>query len=252
VLLIPCIDLRAGRCVRLRQGDFGAETQYPTDPMHLAERYRALGATWLHVVDLDGARNGAAANTPTILSLTQRGGLRLQVGGGVRSPAVVESLLTAGVARVVIGSAAIERPNEVSEWLRAFGAERVCVALDVRRDAMGEPIVRTHGWTRNSALTLWDAVAAFPRGAVKHILCTDIERDGTLEGPSLQLYAAIRGRFPEFAWQASGGISRGSDLIALKRLGLAAALSGVALLEQRISSEEMQPFWPDASSPALT
>lgn len=250
MLLIPSIDLRGGRCVRLRQGDFATQWTYAIEPGLLAERYCALGARWLHIVDLDGAKDGRMVNTPIIAALARHPTLSLQVGGGVRQPAVIESLLSAGVARVVIGTAAVQRPEEVALWMKEFGANRVCLAFDVRLAAAGEPQVRTDGWTRNSAVSLAKAIAEFPRGLVKHVLCTDIDRDGTLRGPNIPLYRECRAQFPTFHWQASGGIRDSHDLSALRRIGLAAAVSGTALLEERISVTEFQSFLPDASSPA--
>src|SRR6267154_2237211 len=173
--LIPAIDLRAGRCVRLLQGDFAAETRYAPDPEQLARGYRALGAGWLHVVDLDGARDGARANAPVIAALAALGTPQLQVGGGVRCPQAIRELLDVGVARVVIGSAALECPDEVAAWLAHFGAQRLCLAFDVRTETDGVPRVRTHGWTRASGLTLWEALGRLPPGSVRHVLCTDIE-----------------------------------------------------------------------------
>jgi len=206
MLVIPAIDLRAGRCVRLREGDFAAETAYAIEPAALAERYHRLGARWLHVVDLDGAKDGVAVNTPLIESLARHPTMRLQVGGGVRSAAAIEALLSAGVARVVIGSAALARPAEVATWLKCFGSERICLAFDVRMGPVHEPQVHTHGWTVSHALTLWEAINIFPPGALQHVLSTDIERDGTLHGPNLALYRLAVALFPKLAWQASGGI----------------------------------------------
>ena len=254
MLLMPAIDLRHGRCVRLFQGDFGAETRYEHEPHELLLRYRGLGATWLHVVDLDGAKDGLLANRSVVLALalaSQRA-VRLQVGGGVRSAAVIDDLLRHGVERVVIGSAAVERADEVADWIARFGADRVCLAFDVRIDSGGQPLVRTRGWTEGTSVTLWDAIARFPAGSVKHILCTDIERDGALSGPNVELYEAALRRFPDLAWQASGGVRDAADLRALACCGVAAAISGKALLEERITPEELRPFLPDASSPAST
>jgi len=251
MLLIPAIDLRGGRCVRLREGDFASETRYDIEPAALLRRYHALGARWLHVVDLDGARDGVPINLSIIERLARHPAVCLQVGGGVRSPSVIEKLLSAGVARVVIGSAAVERPAEVASWLKCFGKERICLAFDVRMDA-DQPQVHTHGWTRNRVLTLWDAIGAFPPGSLKYVLSTDIERDGTLRGPNLALYRFAMQHFPDFAWQASGGIRNAEDLTALARLGVAAAVSGKALLEERIPLKELRPFLPGASSPAST
>ena len=252
MLLIPSIDLRGGRCVRLREGDFATETAYRVGPLELARRYLAFGARWLHVVDLDGAKDGLPRNTNVIQSLASHPSLCLQVGGGVRSPAAIEALLSAGVARVVIGTAAVEQPAEVAVWLRHFGAERVCLAFDVRLGPGGEPQVRTDGWTRNSSLGLMQAIEAFSRDALKHVLCTDIQRDGTLRGPNVRLYRECLAQFPELKWQASGGIRDSHDLMVLKGAGLSAAVAGTALLEERITPAELRPFLPDASFPAST
>ena len=250
MLLIPAIDLRAGHCVRLYQGDFDAETRYPVEPLELLGRYRAFGASWVHVVDLDGARDGELGNRATISALAAEPGARLQVGGGIRSAQRIEALLEAGVGRVVIGSAAVERPQEVGAWLERFGAERICLALDVRLDARGAAMVQTRGWREAAAVTLWEALDRYPAGTVRHVLCTDIERDGALAGPNLELYATARARFPQIAWQASGGVRDARDLHQLARAGAAAAVSGKALLEQRIPVQELSAFLPDASSPA--
>jgi len=252
MLLIPAIDLRNGRCVRLYQGNFNAETRYTQEPGELLARYRALGAPWLHLVDLDGAKEGALANRAIVIELAGEPGMQLQVGGGVRSAAVIEDLLSNGIARVVVGSAAIEQPDEVASWLARFGAERVCLAFDVRLDATGEPQVRTRGWTESAGLTLWRALEPFIAVGLKHVLCTDIERDGALTGPNLSLYRSAIKRFPQLAWQASGGVRDATDLASLARLGAAAAVSGKALLEDRITFEELRPFLPNASSPAST
>jgi phosphoribosylformimino-5-aminoimidazole carboxamide ribotide isomerase len=250
MLLIPSMDLRAGRCVRLREGDFATETAYDIEPAALLERYQILGARWVHVVDLDGAKDGVAVNREVIATLARHPAMCLQVGGGVRSAAVIETLLSHGVTRVVVGSAAAQRPAEVATWLQSFGPERLCVAFDVRIGPLGEPQVHTDGWTVNSATSLWRAIEAFPEGALKHVLCTDIGRDGTLRGPNLDLYRAGLARFPNLAWQASGGIRNAVDLAALAWLGAAAAVSGTALLEERIPHRELRPFLAERASPA--
>ena len=246
MLLIPSIDLRGGACVRLLKGDFAAETRYELSAHELLLRYRSFGASWLHVVDLDGAREGTLGNLKLIHALARDSGLRLQVGGGVRSADLINDLLQHAVARVVIGSAAVERVAEVRSWLHEFGAERICVAFDVRFDALGVPQVRTHGWQQATALSLWDALAAYAGSELRHVLCTDIERDGALAGPNLELYSEALRRCPHIQWQASGGIANGADLSALAARGVAAAISGKALLEERISVEELQPFLPNA------
>jgi phosphoribosylformimino-5-aminoimidazole carboxamide ribotide isomerase len=242
--LIPAIDLKDGHCVRLLRGDFAAETRYPTTPMDLLARYRSYGADWVHVVDLDGARDGSAGNRRVITELTALPGVRLQVGGGLRDVQSVERMLEAGAARVVIGSAAVTRPDLVAEWLERFGAERIVLALDVRIDRGGTPRVATHGWQHQSELSLWDAVARLE--AARHVLCTDVSRDGALSGPNVDLYREAVARLPGIAWQASGGIRAARDLQDLEACGAAAAVSGKALLDELIPIEELAPFLPNA------
>ncbi len=251
MLLIPSIDLRGGRSVRLLQGDFAAETRYELEPHELLARYRQLGASWLHVVDLDAARDGTPINRSLIHRLATQRAVQLQVGGGVRDAAAIEQLLRGGaarggVARVVVGSAAVEQPELVAGWLEHYGVERVCLAFDVRHDEHGTPRVRTRGWQSASALSLWEAVAAFETRGLKHVLCTDIERDGALAGPNVALYREALARFPQIQWQASGGIASGADLAALAACGVPAAISGKALLEERITREELKPYLPNA------
>jgi phosphoribosylformimino-5-aminoimidazole carboxamide ribotide isomerase len=240
--LIPSIDLRGGRCVRLLRGDFAAETQYDFEPHELLSRYRSLGATWLHIVDLDGARDGRLANRDVIVTLASQRAVNLQVGGGVRSLAVVDDLLRQGLDRVVVGSAAIEQPIEVSGWLGRFGSERICLALDVRVDSNDTPLIQTHGWTQGTRQSLWDVVEGFLAAGLKHVLCTDIDRDGALEGPNTGLYAEALQRYPQIAWQASGGVRDARDLAKLRALGVSAAVSGKALLEQRMTAAELAPY----------
>jgi phosphoribosylformimino-5-aminoimidazole carboxamide ribotide isomerase len=246
MLLMPAIDLRDGRCVRLLRGDFAAETHYDVEPHELLERYQRLGATWLHLVDLDGAREGKPGNRSLVLELAGRHAMRLQVGGGIRNSATIDAFLHAGVGRVVIGSAAVNQPEQVRMWLRRFGAESITLALDVRIDSEGVPRCATHGWQVQSAISLWQAVDAYRSEGLIHVLCTDVARDGAMTGPNVELYSEAIRRFSDIEWQASGGVRVGEDLRALAAIGVAAAISGRALLEQRLSAEELEPFLPNA------
>src|ERR1700734_1207034 len=243
--LIPAIDLRAGHCVRLLHGDFAQETRYGADPAALLVKYRDLGADWLHVVDLDGARDGSLGNRPIIVHLAAQKGIQLQVGGGLRNTAAIVQMLDLGVARVVIGSAALTQVEQVRTWLEHFGAEHMTLAFDVRLDADGIPRVATHGWQRQSELSLWSAVENFTDSQLRHVLCTDVGRDGALTGPNVALYREAARRHPQIQWQASGGIREASDLHALAEAGAAAAISGKALLEELIPIEDLQPFLPN-------
>jgi phosphoribosylformimino-5-aminoimidazole carboxamide ribotide isomerase len=245
--LIPAIDLRGGKCVRLLQGRFDAETVYGDDPTLILARYRALGARYVHVVDLDGARDGSQGNRTAIAALAAaHPDVSIQVGGGIRTRDVAAALFELGVQRVVVGSVAVLQPGEVHDWMREFGPDRIVLAFDVRIDAGGTPRLATHGWGTQTESSLWDAVADYlPHGAL-HVLCTDVARDGALSGPNLGLYAAAVRRFPAIQWQASGGVSTGADLCELAMTGAAAVISGRALLEERIPAEELEPFLPSA------
>lgn len=247
--LIPAIDLRDGRCVRLLKGNFDAETVYSSDPQSVLDHYRSLGARRIHIVDLDGARDGTQPNRSAILNLARARDVRLQVGGGLRTFERVRDLLDAGVERAVIGSAAVTAPDDVAAWLRDVDADRIVLALDVRVDAAGVPLLATHGWRETSTATLWSTVERFAHAGVGHVLCTDISRDGALTGPNCELYAEALRRFPELQWQASGGVASARDLADLRECGVAAVISGKALLENKISPEELRPFLPNASSP---
>lgn len=242
MLLIPSIDLRGGHCVRLLKGEFDAETRYEIDPRELLERYADAGVRWLHLVDLDGARDGTPGNRALIRQMAGQSRIRIQLGGGLRTRELAEDALAGGVSRVVIGSAAVENPALLRELLAAHGAERVCLAIDVRVDDGGTPRVRTRGWVQEHALSLWELLDSFADTPLRHVLCTDIQRDGVLGGPSFDLYAEAQRRFPAIAWQASGGIHAAADLARLDAMGLAAAISGKALLEGRIKLEELQPY----------
>jgi phosphoribosylformimino-5-aminoimidazole carboxamide ribotide isomerase len=248
--LIPAIDLKAGRCVRLFKGDFAAETVYSNDPATVLDRYVSLGARRVHVVDLDGAKDGEQPNRHIIEKLSRRGDIKLQVGGGLRTLERVHALLASGVERAVIGSVAVLKPDEVIEWFRAIDPQRIVLALDVRIDASKIPLLTTHGWQQTSTLSLWQAVERYLPAGLAHVLCTDVSRDGALTGANVELYAEAVRRFPNVRWQASGGVASGADLKALHECGVAAVISGKAMLENTISQEELRPFLPNASSPA--
>jgi phosphoribosylformimino-5-aminoimidazole carboxamide ribotide isomerase len=235
--IIPAIDLRGGRVVRLAQGDYARETVYPVDPVELAAGYAQAGARWLHVVDLDGARSGSLDNLHTIEALAGRG-LRVQAGGGIRSIDDVARLRDAGVERIVVGSLAVREPATVAAWIFEFGADAVCVALDTRADPAGRWLLPVQGWTQSSAATLEDFAPRFAACGTRHVLCTDIARDGMLSGPNLALYALLRGLAPRLAVQASGGVRGAGDIAALRASGAAAVILGRSLLEGTLTVEE--------------
>ncbi len=243
--LIPAIDIRKGRCVRLFQGDFTKETLYKIEPIELAAHYASVGARWLHVVDLDGAKIGRPENFQLITSIAQKISLLIQVGGGIRTLAHLRKALKSA-DRAVIGSLAVEQPTKVMSWFNMFDAERLTLALDVRIDASGVPMLATYGWTKPTQVSLWHLLKQYQNTGLKHVLCTDIDRDGTMIGPNIGLYESCIKRWPNIKFQASGGIRNKSDLAALEKLKVSAAISGRALLEREILIEEMAPYLPNA------
>lgn len=235
MILYPAIDLMGGRCVRLAQGRFEDATVYPADPAEALVRFAAAGARWAHVVDLDGARAGAPVQHALLARLAADAPLRLQVAGGFRSAGAVSAMLEAGAARVVIGSLAVKEPAAVRALIAAHGADRIALALDVRIVA-DTPVVATGGWTESSGRTLDEVAADFPDA--RHLLVTDIDRDGMLSGPNVALARDLAARLPHLLVQASGGVAGTDDLAALARAGAAGAVVGKALWEGRIDLEE--------------
>lgn len=231
--LFPAIDVRQGRVVRLRQGDYAQETRYADEPLAVAQRYAQAGASWLHLVDLDAAREGGYTLARLLAGIKASTPLRVQTGGGVRGEADVAALLDAGADRVVIGSLAVRDPDSVVAWSRRFGAERITIALDVRQTD-GCWSLPTSGWTENSGAVLQDLLLGYATAGLHHLLCTDIDRDGMLSGPNLALYRALHDQVPQLRLQASGGMRDIPDIVAAREAGCAGAVLGKALLEGRL------------------
>ena len=238
MILIPAIDLLDGRCVRLLHGDFNQVTLYPPSAVELARDYADAGAQWLHVVDLAASRDGAAADTSALFKLLGQAGQSVQTGGGVRTREDVSRRLDAGAARVVVGSLSVTDSTGFIGWLGHFGAGKLVAALDIRLDEQGIPWPRIHGWTDRGDRDMWQLLDELVAGGLKHLLCTDISRDGALSGPNLDLYSDITGRYPGLQLQASGGVSSLKDLQQLKPTGSAGVITGKALLEKRFSVAE--------------
>ena len=234
--IIPALDLRGGRVVRLRQGDYSRETGYAIDAMEQARRYRDAGATRLHVVDLDGARAGKFENLGVIESLAGLG-LELQAGGGVREDADLHRLFDIGVQRVVLGSIAILEPDRVFEWISTHGPERLVIALDTRR-VEGRWQLCSAGWTEAASVSLDELAPRYETGGARHLLCTDIDRDGMLSGPNLELYAHLAEMAPGLIVQASGGVRDLADVVSLKGK-VAGVILGRSLLEGQLDLAEV-------------
>jgi len=240
--IIPAIDLKDGKCVRLYKGDFDKTTEYSNDPVEMGRRFSALDVQDLHIVDLDGARSGEQKNHAIVQSIAAETGLDIQLGGGIRDRSTVAKWLTSGVSRCVVGSMAINEIPTVSKWLAEFGSERIVLALDVKLAVNGTPMLTTHGWTKDVAVSLWDCIESYSGTGIRHVVCTDVSRDGAMAGPNLGLYVEALRRYPDLQLQASGGVRNIGDLDDLRSCGVPAAISGRALLDGEITSAEVASF----------
>lgn len=247
--LIPAIDLREGRVVRLSQGDYDRQTDYAEDAVALAERYQSAGARMLHVVDLDGARSGDGHNLSTIAAIGQALRIPVQTGGGVRSLDDIAQRLEAGATRVVVGSLCIKAPQLFEAALARFGPSALVAGLDVLAEDSAQGTVwrpRAAGWTEAADSDLHALLARFGDAGLQHLLCTDISRDGMLAGASTALYEELVARYPDLAIQASGGIGEEADLVAVAATGVDACIVGRALLEGRIEHDRIRAWSPSA------
>ena len=244
-MIIPAIDLIDGCVVRLHQGDYGLRSDYGEDPLARLQRYQASGAKLLHIVDLTGAKDPKARQIPLLRELLGSLSIPVQTGGGIRSADDVRSLLDAGAARVVVGSAAVKRTDEVAGWMKIFGADKLVLALDVRINQTGNAEVAVSGWQENSGVLMDDLIRAFEPVGLRYVLTTDISKDGTLAGPNTALYAKLAQTFPTIDFQASGGIGSLDDIRAVSHTGAAGVIVGRALLEGKFTLEEAIECWPN-------
>jgi phosphoribosylformimino-5-aminoimidazole carboxamide ribotide isomerase len=233
--LYPAIDIYAGKCVRLYQGCYQQATIYADDPIVVAKQFAEAGATYLHVVDLDGAKQGVSINQQTALAIAKLTQLPMQFGGGIRTCAQIATLLEAGIARVVLGSISVLQPQQVKNWIKEFGTEKIVLALDVRFNELNQPLLALYGWKQNSMCGLWQLLDEYNDAGLRHVLCTDIQRDGTLAGPNINLYMQCIARYPSLLFQASGGVSSLEDIKKLSVTGVAAAIMGRALYEKNFT-----------------
>jgi phosphoribosylformimino-5-aminoimidazole carboxamide ribotide isomerase len=222
--LIPAIDIRGGRCVRLYKGDFSHETVYADDPVEVAAHWEQCGAPMLHIVDLDGARDGRRANAPIIEAICKAVSVPVQAGGGMRSLEDVRATLDGGASRVVLGTLALEQPDLLREALQRWG-DRLAVSLDAQ-----DGMLTTHGWLGSTTERATTAAARLAQEGVRCLIYTDISRDGTLSGPNYAgIQAVLRAAGPDVEVIASGGVGKLDDLLRLRETGVQGAIVGKAL-----------------------
>lgn len=242
MMLIPAIDLINGRVVRLAQGDYSRQTDYGDDPIARALAYQDAGAQYLHVVDLDSAKGGGDANLDLIRQLCGALSIPVQTGGGVRSATDVEKRLNAGVARVVVGSMCIQQPLTFAQWVSSFGPDCMVAGLDVKANNVGRWIPQASGWLEPGALDLNALLDLLMPSGLLHVLCTDIDRDGLMQGASISLYQHLTSNHPHLQIQASGGIGHSEDLVSVATTSVSGCIVGRALLEGTVSLDDIARY----------
>lgn len=235
--IVPAIDLIDGRCVRLRKGNFDEKEVVGEDPVEVARSFAASGFTRLHVVDLDGARSGSPRHLALVQRIAAETGLSVDVSGGIRTTRDLVQALESGARQVVIGSAAVERPDLVREWIEQFGSDAVIVGLDVLN---GE--VRIKGWQEGSSRTVAQVLERFVDSGLRWLMSTDISRDGTLEGVSVEMYRVLRREYPELRIIASGGVTNAADVRSLADAGVQEIIVGKALYAGTLQPGEVRDF----------
>lgn len=244
-MIIPAIDLIEGKVVRLFQGDYAQTTEYKLEPIEVVKDYASQGADILHIVDLTGAKYPDKRQIALIKKMVATNLMLFQSGGGIRTKKDVADLIDAGIDRVVIGSLAVSKQQMVAEWFVEFGPEKIVLALDVNIDETGNKYVATHGWQENSGVSIEELLHHYSQVGLKHVLCTDISKDGTLTGANNRLYKELVDQFPDIEWQASGGIGALSDIEALKPTKVQSVILGRALLEGKFTLTEAISCWQE-------
>jgi phosphoribosylformimino-5-aminoimidazole carboxamide ribotide isomerase len=234
MLILPAIDIIDGKCVRLRQGDYKQKTVYSASPAEVAKQYADAGLTFLHVVDLQGAKEKKIVNWDSIASIIAMPGLHVEVGGGIRTTDDIKKLIEIGASRVVIGSVAAKSPELVEYWIKQFGAERIVVGMDVKDNS-----VAISGWLEDSHRAPMGFVLDMVKRGAKIFICTDIARDGMLGGVNIDFYQNLKSAFPDLSLIASGGISTLEDVHVLRKAELAGVIIGKAIYENKLTIEEL-------------
>lgn len=229
--LIPAIDIIGGKCVRLTKGDYATKTVYSDSPADVAETFERMGIRRLHVVDLDGARSKHVVNLDTLKEITRRTRLTVDFGGGIKSDSDIEKAFACGAAMVTAGSVAVTRRELTEKWLDRFGADRIILGADVRNGK-----ISINGWQEDTEEDIVSFLQYYISRGVSNILCTDISKDGTMQGPTFTLYEKILNTFPGINLIASGGISGMDDIKQLERIGVPSVVVGKAIYEGKIFS----------------
>ena len=235
--IIPAIDVIDGKCVRLSQGDYNTKKIYSESPVEIAKEFEANGIKRLHMVDLDGAKQGKINNLKTLESVASVTGLEIDFGGGIKTTEDVESVLNAGAAFFNIGSIAVKQPELVESWIKQFGAEKILLGADVKDEN-----IMIHGWQQSANINIVNYISAYINKGIRNMFCTDISKDGLLQGTSIDLYKKILTAFPQLNLNASGGVSDITDLEELDAIGCSGVIIGKALYEGKIQLSQLKKY----------
>lgn len=239
MIIIPAIDIINGKCVRLTRGDYAQQKIYNDNPVEVAKEFADAGIKRLHVVDLDGAKAGKICNLAVLETIAAATNLQIDFGGGVNSIKDVENVFNAGAAMVTIGSLAVKQPQLLEEWLMEFGADRFFIGADVL-----DKKIKISGWLEDTGVDIFEFIGKMISLGAVNIFCTDISKDGVLQGPSVELYKKIMEEHPEIQLVASGGVSNMNDVKELKAIGCTGAIIGKAIYEGNININELASLNP--------
>jgi phosphoribosylformimino-5-aminoimidazole carboxamide ribotide isomerase len=235
--LIPAIDIIEGKCVRLTEGDYAQKIIYNEDPLEVAKTFEGIGLNRLHLVDLDGAKAGEVVNWKVLEKIANKTSLSIDFGGGIKTEATLKTVLNTGATYATIGSLAVKSPLVFEEWLSRFGAQTFLLGADVYEEK-----IAIGGWIEKTNIDIIAFVQSYMDKGVSQIFCTDIQKDGKLQGPSIELYKKIIKQFPTLQLIASGGVSQLLDLQALRTIGCSGAIVGKAIYENKISLKQLSDF----------
>ncbi len=235
--IIPAIDIIEGKCVRLTEGDYAQKKIYNENPLEVAKAFEGIGLMRLHLVDLDGAKAGEVVNWKVLEKIANNTALKIDFGGGIKTEAILKTVLDTGATYATIGSLAVKNELLFQEWIARFGANTFMLGADVFEEK-----IAIGGWMEKTEISVFDFMKSYIDKGVKQIFCTDIKKDGKLQGPSIELYQKIIEKFPALHLIASGGVSSLDDLIELEEIGCAAAIVGKAIYENKITISELASF----------
>jgi phosphoribosylformimino-5-aminoimidazole carboxamide ribotide isomerase len=235
--IIPAIDIIGGKCVRLTQGDYGQKKEYHDNPLEMAKRFENAGISRLHLVDLDGAKSKKIINKEVLRNIAASTSLQIDFGGGVQSDEDIETAFHLGAFQVTGGSIAVKNPDLFSSWVQKYGGDRIILGAD----AKGKKIAIS-GWQETTTLDLIDFIKDYHAKGISYVICTDVAKDGLLQGPSIDLYKEILEEIPGIKLIASGGVSDMKDLVTLENLGVYGAIVGKAYYEGRITLKQLAEF----------